>query len=202
MELENLFPTPVAFFRFERDLSEIEMDFIINQKTKPNIGNLTSENKFILRDNKMLEINDFIERSISEYFVRIYSPRHQAKLRVTQSWCNYTKKGQYHHKHDHSNSLVSGVFYPFADKNTDRISFYREGFRQLKFSPTEWNIYNSESWWFSAGTGDLVLFPSSMPHMVEEVKGDHTRISLSFNTFPAGLIGNDEDLTGLVLDGM
>jgi hypothetical protein len=36
--------------------------------------------------------------------------------------------------------------------------------------------------------------------MVEGVKGDHTRISLSFNTFPVGLVGEEVDLTALRLE--
>jgi hypothetical protein len=35
--------------------------------------------------------------------------------------------------------------------------------------------------------------------MVETVKGEDTRISLSFNTFPVGNIGEEVDLTGLQL---
>ena len=50
------------------------------------------------------------------------------------------------------------------------------------------------------GTGDLVLFPSSLTHMVETVQGEATRISLSFNTFPVGSIGEGVDLTGLRVD--
>jgi hypothetical protein len=30
---------------------------------------------------------------------------------VTQSWLNWTKPGQWHHKHSHPNSLYSGVLY-------------------------------------------------------------------------------------------
>jgi hypothetical protein len=35
--------------------------------------------------------------------------------------------------------------------------------------------------------------------MVETVKHDQTRISLSFNTFPVGQVGDEMDLTGLSL---
>ena len=36
--------------------------------------------------------------------------------------------------------------------------------------------------------------------MVETVQGEATRISLSFNTFPVGNIGEEVDLTGLRLE--
>jgi uncharacterized protein (TIGR02466 family) len=164
------------------------------------MGNVTSTDNTILRNRSMTKLRDFIESSVSEYFKSIYSPKHDVSLRVTQSWVNYTEPGQYHHKHAHPNSFVSGVFYPQANRETDKIYFYRDGFQQIKFPPSDWNIWNSESWWFEVGTGDLILFPSSLTHMVETVKGEDTRISLSFNTFPVGNIGEEVDLTGLKLE--
>jgi len=184
-------------YKLDRDLTEKELGFIKNQETRPNMGNATSVNNTILRHKAMTKLRDFIESSVSEYFKTIYNPKHQVSLRVTQSWTNYTEPGQWHHKHAHPNSFVSGVFYPQANKETDKIYFYRGGFDMVKLPPENYNSWNSESWWFDVGTGDLILFPSSLEHMVETVQGDQTRISLSFNTFPVGNIGEEVSLTGL-----
>jgi uncharacterized protein (TIGR02466 family) len=197
MPIHNLFPTPVGMYKLDRDLTEKELGFIKNQETRPNMGNATSVNNTILRHKAMTKLRDFIESSVSEYFKTIYNPKHQVNLRVTQSWTNYTEPGQWHHKHAHPNSFVSGVFYPQANKETDKIYFYRGGFHMVKLPPENYNSWNSESWWFDVGTGDLILFPSSLEHMVETVQGDQTRISLSFNTFPVGNIGEEVSLTGL-----
>lgn len=198
--IHNLFPTPVAIYKLDRELTEEELVFIKGQETRPNTGNATSIDNTILRNHSMTKLRDFIESNISEYFKTVHSPKHNVNLRITQSWVNYTKPGEYHHKHAHPNSFVSGVFYPQANRETDKIYFYRDGFQQIKFPPSDWNSWNSESWWFEVGTGDLVLFPSSLTHMVETVKGEDTRISLSFNTFPVGLVGDEMDLTGLKLE--
>jgi uncharacterized protein (TIGR02466 family) len=200
--IHNLFPTPVAIYKLERDLTEEELDFIKGQDTRPNEGNVTSKDNTILRNTELTNLRDFIETKVSEYFTTVHSPKHQVSLRVTQSWTNYTEPGQWHHKHAHPNSFVSGVFYPQANRETDKIYFYRDGFKQIKFPPSEWNLWNSESWWFEVGTGDLILFPSSLTHMVETVKGTDTRISLSFNTFPVGIVGEEMDLTGLKLESV
>jgi len=200
--IHSLFPTPVAIYKLDRELTEKELSFIKSQETRANTGNVTSTDNTILRNYSMTKLRDFIESNVSEYFKSIYSPKHDVSLRVTQSWINYTEPGQYHHKHAHPNSFVSGVFYPQANRETDKIYFYRDGFQQIKFPPSDWNIWNSESWWFEVGTGDLILFPSSLIHMVETVKGEDTRISLSFNTFPVGLVGDEMDLTGLKLESI
>ena len=198
--IQNLFPTPVAIYKLDRELTGEELVFIKNQETRPNTGNVTSTDNMILRNHSMTKLRNFIESNVSEYFKTVHSPKHNVNLRITQSWINYTEPGQYHHKHAHPNSFVSGVFYPQANRETDKIYFYRDGFQQIKFPPSDWNVWNSESWWFEVGTGDLILFPSSLTHMVETVKGEDTRISLSFNTFPVGLVGEEMDLTGLKLE--
>jgi uncharacterized protein (TIGR02466 family) len=195
--IENLFPTPIGCYKLDRNLTSKEIDFIKGQDTRPNAGNVTSINNFILRHKSMTKLRDFIETSLTDYFAIVHNPKNKVNLRITQSWCNYTEPGQNHHKHSHPNSFVSGVFYPQANREMDKIYFYRAGYQQIKLPPKNWNAWNSESWWFPVGTGDLILFPSSLEHMVETVQSDLVRISLSFNTFPVGNIGEEVDLTGL-----
>jgi uncharacterized protein (TIGR02466 family) len=202
MALHNLFPQPVGIYKLDRDLTAKELSFIKGQETRPNMGNTTSVDNTILRNKELTKLRDFIETSLSDYFTTVHNPKHKVNLKITQSWANYTEPGQWHHKHEHPNSFVSGVFYPQANRETDKIYFYRSGFQQIKFPPENWNIYNSESWWFEVGTGDLILFPSSLTHMVETVQGNQTRISLSFNTFPVGSIGEEISLTGLNLESV
>jgi uncharacterized protein (TIGR02466 family) len=197
MQMQNLFPQPVGIYQLDRDLTAKELSFIKKQETRPNSGNATSIDNALLRNKELTKLRDFIETSVADYFRQVHNPKHKVNLRITQSWANYTEPGQFHHKHAHPNSFVSGVFYPQANRETDKIHFYKSSFQQIKFPPENWNIYNSESWWFEVGTGDLVLFPSSLEHMVETVQGDQTRISLSFNTFPVGNIGDEVSLTGL-----
>jgi uncharacterized protein (TIGR02466 family) len=198
--IHNLFPTPVGRYELGRDLTAKEFSFLKNQETRSNMGNTTSKDNTILKNKELTKLRDFLETSISEYFKTVYNPKHQVNLKITQSWTNYTENGQYHHKHAHPNSFVSGVFYVQANKEKDKIYFYRDAYQQIKFPPSEWNVWNSESWWFEVGTGDLILFPSSLTHMVETVQHDQTRISLSFNTFPVGVVGDEMDLTGLQLE--
>lgn len=195
--IHNLFPQPVAIYKLDRNLTAKEFKFISNLETRPNTGNTTSINNMVLRHKEMTKLRDFIETKVAEYFKTVYNPKHNVNLRITQSWVNFTEPGQFHHKHAHPNSFVSGVFYPQANRETDKIYFYKDGFQQIKLPPENWNVWNSESWWFDVGTGDLVLFPSGLTHMVEPVQGEQTRISLSFNTFPLGLVGDEVDLTSL-----
>lgn len=199
MKINNLFPIPVAFFNLGRDLTDIENEFIKNQDHYANEGNTTSKDRKILKNKELTELREFIEDSVTEYFKSVQAPKYDVSLYLTQSWANYTEAGQYHHKHSHSNSIVSGVFYSQANRNVDRIYFYKEGYERIKLPTDDYNLYNSDSWWFEVGSGDLILFPSNLAHMVQTKEDENTRISIAFNTFLKGYIGSDESLTGLHL---
>jgi uncharacterized protein (TIGR02466 family) len=163
------------------------------------MGNTTSDNRYVFKDEELANLNAFAESCVEQYLKEVYAPKHNVKLRITQSWLNYTKEGQHHHKHAHPNSLISGVLYLKADATKDKIYFFKDGYERIKLETENWNLFNSESWWVPVETNKLVLFPSNFTHMVQTVEAEKTRVSLAFNTFPKGYIGNDDSLTGLHL---
>jgi uncharacterized protein (TIGR02466 family) len=197
MEVFNLFPTAVAKFNFDRDFSSEEIIFINSQETHKNVGNTVSNDSYVLRHQVMADIKGFAETSVDKYLRSICIPKNSVSLRITQSWFNYAKLNEFHHKHEHPNSFISGVMYIKASEERDKIHFHRNGYRQIFLPVADWNLYNSESWWLPVNTGDLFIFPSSLTHSVEPVKEE--RISLSFNTFPVGYVGEEESLTALHL---
>ena len=200
MQLHNLFPTPIGFFDLDRDFTALEKKFVDKQDTRANMGNTTSIDNYVLKNKNLSGLKQFFDDSLQAYLRATHNPKQDIKLRITQSWINYTRPGEFHHKHAHPNSFISGVFYIQTDPTKDRIFFYNDAYKQLKFEIAEWNQYNSESWWFEALPKRLILFPSSLTHMVETtLKDSETRISLSFNTFPVGLLGINQDLTELEL---
>lgn len=199
MIIENLFPTPIGFFKYEEGLTEAQKTFMLEQEQRPNDGNTSSQDRYLLKQKKLASLTTFIEKCLHDYLMATICPKNDVRLRLTQSWLNWTKPGQYHHKHAHPNSIISGCFYVNANKESDKIFFYKDGYQQIKFPPVEWNSYNSESWWYSVGTGDIVLFPSHLTHMVQPVGGEDTRVSLAFNTFPVGHVGDEDELTALYL---
>lgn len=199
MILHGIFPTPVARFNLDREFTERELEFVLKQSQHNNEGNTTSDDNYVFNNIELKGLSDFCEASVATYLKEIYAPMKDVNLRITQSWLNYTKPGQWHHKHAHPNSFVSGVLYIKANKESDKIYFYKDGYKQISLPTENWNLYNSESWWFEAVTKELILFPSSLTHMVQTVQGEDTRISLSFNTFPVGYVGDEKSLTGLHL---
>jgi len=200
VNLHNLFPTSVGEFYLGRAFTAEESDFVDQQPTYANMGNTTSDDRYVLTHRTMASLYDFVQSCVSEYFSKLYAPKNKVSLRVTQSWLNYSKPGEWHHKHNHPNSFISGVLYMKAAKESDKIYFYKDGYQTFEIPASSFNPFNSTSWWLPVETGKLILFPSSLTHSVQKVEGEHTRISLSFNTFPVGYVGEEESLTALHLE--
>ena len=198
MIVHTLFPSTVCFFELGRDLTNKEMNFIMKQKQKPNEGNTTSVNDNLLKSKTLEKLNKFIMDCFNTYAENVLRIKENVSLDVTQSWANFTQKGQYHHKHNHSNSVLSGVFYVKADETMDKIMFFKEGYDQIKLEPQDFNIHNSDSWFFNVKSNQFAVFPSSLTHMVPATETEE-RVSISGNTFPKGILGDTSKLTGLQL---
>ena len=201
MRIEHLFPNPVYFSKLERALTKEELKTIneYKKKTYKNAGNTTSSDTYVLENKTLKNLKKDLNKMVIDYFNKIVCTDNSIVPYITQSWLNYTKNKQFHHTHSHANSYVSGVFYINADKKVDKIKFYKDNNSLFKLKTTKFNIFNAESWWYSIKTGDVILFPSSLRHGVNKKEGKNIRISLSFNVFLKGTIGDKHELTELVI---
>ena len=199
--INGIFPTPIYISKLDRELTSLELKFVDKNKKDfyKNEGNITTNNNYILNEKPFTNIKKELDLRVQDYFDKVISPANKITPYITQSWLNYTETNQYHHRHEHPNSLVSGVFYINCHKEHDNIKFFKSEYKNIKLEIKDWNLYNSETWWFSVKTGDVILFPSSLTHMVETKQGDNTRISLAFNVFIKGTVGNNKSLTELIL---
>lgn len=188
-KIYNLFPSPVFEYNINRKITNTENKFIHSLDYNKNVFNLISVDNFILNQEPLNDIKNFINTSLNDCFNYIFQPKNDMSIYITESWVNVTKKEESHHYHNHPNSFLSGVMYIDSDNDRDTIQFHKN-IQQFPLYPetSEYNIYNSASWWLPAKTGTLYLFPSSLHHSVEKPHGDNLRISISFNTFIKGTI--------------
>jgi uncharacterized protein (TIGR02466 family) len=199
MNVNGLFPVPVALIE-ERPPTKDELLYIINKEKRDNKGNIASTDTHILNREELSGLRSILEFHVNDFFFKVLAVDIKCKLKITQSWCNYTESDQFHHVHAHSNSAVSGVYYPQAEHPEDSLTFYSPSELNQLMLPSvyESNPFNSYTWWLPAKTGSIILFPSYLYHAVTPIKDrDSTRISLSFNTFYEGHLGNEEELTSL-----
>jgi uncharacterized protein (TIGR02466 family) len=203
-QIHSIFPTPIYTTKIDRGFTKQELQFVKEQKKhcSNNLGNINTKDNYILNRKQFKNIKKFLDKHCKDYLDTIICPKNNIELYITQSWLNYTEANQYHHKHEHPNSVVSGVLYFDSDVKNDKILFsHSKGYQQIspQIDNTKFNLWNSGTWFFPVETGNLFMFPSSATHQVETKKGNNTRISLAFNTFYKGSVGSNSELTELIL---
>lgn len=196
-----LFPTAVAIANLNREFTQEELDFVDKHSKQDmlvkNMGNVTSANNYVLDEPELKDLKVILTEHIKSYVANVYKPKYRAEAYITQSWLNYTKKGEFHHRHEHHNSFISGVLYINAVKDVDKVTFHRDR-NQLKLATDSYEMYNSETWWLGVKTYDIVIFPSNLTHSVDAVTSEETRISLAFNSFIKGVLGDKAELSELI----
>ena len=202
--INSIFPTPIYTTKMDRGFTKQELQFVKEQKKHctNNQGNINTKDNYILNRKEFKNIKKFLDKHCKDYLDKVICPKDNIEIYITQSWLNYTEANQYHHPHQHPNSVVSGVLYFDSDVKNDKILFSHPiPYQQIKLETDQekFNLWNSETWFFPVETGQLIMFPSSTTHQVETKKGDNTRISLAFNTFYKGNIGSNPQLTELIL---
>lgn len=199
--MEKIKCIPQIFYKFkvEQELLDSTLKKVKKLNWRKNKRNYTSKEN--LRDNNNFdEINSFFNNCLEE--VKKDLLLECEYLKVVSSWANKTEKGGSHHWHYHQNSWASGVLYltesdsstVFWTKNSwsdvtgdNRISICGEKSPQL----------NDE---YKTSVGDLIIFPSTVFHMVNVHNLNSSRYTISFNSFPCGKIGTFGKLSFMNMD--
>ena len=213
--IEGVFPCPVYIIKRDLNLSPVqslrhqqeeekEIEKIINEGMESNGigGNSTSSDSYIF-DTKLKEIKQFCEDQIKIYVEQVICPvEGRLDFYITQSWLNVNRPGEVHYEHCHANSIISGVFY-ISTEEDDKITFVDPNYHvkdRIKFETKSDNIWNSEQWSFQSNINELILFPSWLNHMVNSnPRATKDRLSISFNTFVRGTLGDITSKNKLIL---
>ena len=195
--ITGIFPIPVYKKNIGRKFTDAELKASQPEAwhLRPGSDNVRADTTSVLNSPAFFGLKKFIDTCLEDFLKEIMAPETTCSLYATQSWINFNRKGDRHHQHFHSNSIVSGVFY----LNTPGPGAITFNIPQRQ----PWHIQNTPNWWnmrkirFPVSSGDLILFMSDLEHGVETQLHDETRVSLAFNTWFRGEIGSKEGLTYL-----
>ena len=103
MSVEHLFPEPLYFSKLERVLTKKELKIFNEYKkeTHKNNGNRTSNNNYVLEHKTLKNLKKDIQTKVMDYFDKVICTDNLITPYITQSWINYTKSNQFHHKLSH-----------------------------------------------------------------------------------------------------
>lgn len=202
--LTPLFAIPLYQTNIGRD--EEEINFIKSQSyvRMPADNGSYTENKRILDLNELSGLRNRIQQHVNHFLHKILDCDDDLNFVIENSWVNQHQENDFAGNHRHSNSIISGVYYPEVDDVSGSIVFQKDksyynlwtdtieiGFNYQKHNDqSRLNIFNSDAWGISPQTGDLILFPSLLYHAVTENQSEKPRYSLAFNVFPRGNFGD------------
>ena len=206
-ELLSLFPTPVLIAQYplpyEKELEYIRALPCRRENKGGDAGNVIhynrqSEDTFVLDNPVLGNIKAFIESKLHKFVKEIMNSNNE--MVITQSWINKSGKGESHHEHVHPNSMVSGVWYPVINEQLPPIQFRSKAQRDVSLQCEKFNNFNSATFLLPMKAGELIIFPSNLTHSVPANQSETERISLSFNTWCKGNLGDINSLTYLPLE--
>ncbi len=200
-DVQPLFAEPYFRANIGHAISEEQIAYIKNLKMVQNKVNLISENLYIFEEPELKSIKDAVQEALDIFATEVMAITQ--KLYVTQSWAliNHPNIGM--HGHSHSNSVISGSLYycdmpsPVAGMIFDRHRTYQ----QLEIRPQDnkQNLYNTPVNLIIPKKNDLILFSSSLQHVVQTNTSNKPRYSIAFNTFIKGELGSHKDVSALTL---
>jgi len=184
-----------------KDLSDtVDCDSVSKNVSKleliENIKNSITEEKDMCKKPEFTQLGEVLKNESAQYLRNFWmdDPTHSFEdLQITESWANQSVKGEEHHLHQHPFSVVSGVMFlsdtpdnlnlTFENEITP-VPYWRTGTRKAYFSVRDLvgdqnNLKNH-----------IVIFLSTTGHMVQPVQGDTPRVTISWNTFWKGKVGN------------
>jgi len=136
-------------------------------------------------------IVDEINYRLDELKEILYPNNNQFKIEVTEYWANKTDFSSQHHKHNHPNSLFSGIIYLTNHNKGGFTRFYYENL--FYWHPFIVTLNQNKDLHFdvSPKKGMMIVFPSNIKHSVVPNRSRETRYTISFNTFFKGMIGEN-----------
>ena len=193
----NYWKLPIYLSKF-RDLTKTELNFINAKICSDNLNRVNiSKNTFILNDENLLNLKN----DLYEYLLHFWNNKFNCKqeIYITNSWIANSAPKSYHHRHNHKNSILSGVLYINVEKNAGNIKFFYDPplFKNYVFDYTinNYNEYNSNSLEVEVKTGELIIFASHLEHETTVNHSNNNRIILGFNSFVKGIFDVEDKNT-------
>jgi uncharacterized protein (TIGR02466 family) len=198
MDLNLIFPTPIWANTLIPDLFKVGYgvtdftDFCYKQRSldpdgvyQSNTGGWemahSSFDEFPEFENFKSILNTKFKNVFEQYG---YDIKNKYDVQISYFWANINNVGHSNTTHAHLQSFLSGVFYIKVPENSGRICFirdYKESSLISQYGNPTQNELNFSSYAYQPEEGQLIIFPSWLPHRVEPNQSNDERISMAFD---------------------
>ena len=178
--IHPLFATPVMHIRYEGDNQQL-IDYCYQEKKKEKCSQRSGKGSWqsvYLHIPFMTPIRQEVSKVLDEIVTREY--RHH------MYWININKKDSYNVYHTHPDADYSAIYY-LTDSSCPLMlvhpSLHTGAFTTCTFLNRQLieDTGITPQYAINPKAGDIILFPSYLPHYVEENKEENDRISIAWN---------------------
>ena len=192
-EILKFFPQPIFKYKVQ-DYKQVNAqlsDYIYNLKRenekgldRTNVNGWHSQN-FNLKDKNSIQYKFLI--SMKEYLFDVFDnygwdidPK---KIVCTEMWAIINKKDSFNLIHTHPNSYLSAAYYVKAPENCGKFLVENPNVVSNHSYPkiNKETEFNANIRGLNVKEGDLLFFPSYLPHKVGRNMSNEDRIVISFN---------------------
>lgn len=193
--LVALFPTPILIVRGALSASEVESArTYVTQSAREINGSSPNLYHTEISTEDMPDCFKAVEAAVLPHVSALLGVLFGQPLdcQISGMWGNLARPGSYQRRHNHANSIISGIVYLTDASESEATNFHKprsdtsfsldcssNGRIQNPFSASTWSlgvVYQ----------GDAVLFPSYLTHDVPLVTS-RERITVAFNALPKEL---------------
>ena len=187
VEITSIFSVPICEHHYDDDLGDLEEECI--RRSTLDSGRVVS-NSGGWQSNAITSDDDFF----SEFILEIEEQANNfakeleicQKVKLSNLWININGYKDYNRRHNHPESIISGVFYVKVPDKSSKLRFFHPS---VDLMVRDWNLnvdlkcnkYTSSIWEIFPEDGKLLLFPSWLDHEVDQNLSQEKRISISFN---------------------
>lgn len=197
MQIENLFPVPLATFDMPKEIIDnslsIAKTYMKSKKWKEQrhygrtITSYFSDKTRNYVGHFDQQLGKFLNNSCRQYMLSIgFNP--DIDLRI-ETWLNLNLPDTHHGRHEHFGCFMGGVLWLSApDKSGDfnifdPISVRSQNTTQYMFARNNNTPYNTSVYTVIPQVGKMIMFPSWLQHQVESNESNEDRISIAFNVW-------------------
>ena len=192
-ETLKLFSDPVFKYKFD-DFEELnnELANYIYELQKKDEEGLRRSNKggwhsknFQLTDTNSIQYKFALklQKYIADAFQKFGWKIENKNIRISEMWAIINKENDFNVLHIHPNCYLSSAYYVKAKKNCGKFEIENPNLAKRHSFPeiAVINELNIEVASIDVSEGDLLLFPSYLPHKVGKNESGEDRIVISFN---------------------
>lgn len=194
MEHQQIFPTSIFIFDdFFKDNTDPMKKYISDLWSERNYDENWQTKSADLHTKKEFQV---FAHHVEQASLKIINElKYEVEdIRITDMWANVLKTTEQHPVHTHSNNFLSGTYYLQSDQNAS-IVFHdpRPAADVIVPRKKEKTTLNSSLLSYASKQNRAIMFPSWLPHWVQQNKSNAKRISIAWNIQIKGQLGEHHE---------